>query len=1455
MLKKKLLILSLSGFLILAGFLIAGQVRALTDGVWNDEGNVGIGTTDPGTYRLNVSGDANFNTLYVDQVKLLDLPSNNPERGPWNPIWNIAGSSKPLYFDEEFSGGNNGVTVYNNAGGSAVTITRLTGQIGVPNSTGVMLRISYDGVGPVSPNFGGFVLSFTSSANKTYVQRFRAKLPVGKTLNINENSQGTNNTSYWLTSNVGTGKWEDYIRISHAGNTGTFSSGGHVSVSGGSGAFDWYLASANVYEVNTPIIASANTWRSVQDFASTIRGEGSGTYTAVPGAGTDSVSNAALVIDRGDYIYTEGNGYLRGLIGGDSSGNIIIGQTGTTLVPSISLRAGSAGYITLYSGGSETMRVTGNSVGIGTTNPAQTLSVAGTGSFTGVVSGVVPTADSHFVTKGYGDAAYAPIASSFWAASGNDIYNTNSGDTSRVLIGETTPISSTSSYTKLSILGTGMGGRDTNANSTQKWFRYFGGHYTNTEEPVTGLMVGSGSAANTVNIGGGTGAGNAATQINFYTAANTTTLTGSVRMVINSSGNVGIGTTNPTRLLEVKKASVGEIAFFNDGTQGLLLQTSSGVGSVIGYNGASYNAIDIRTVAGVGSGVYLSTSGNVGIGTTAPGYPLEVAGSVYANNGWFRSSGSNGWYSETYGGGWYMSDATWIRTYGSKSIYQNAGTLRTDGTLQVGSAGATLNVSSGGNFAYNTSTLFANTSGNVGIGTVSPSNILHIEGADGSGPTITGVTLQLRSNTGATSGRGGSLIFGDTGVAARAMIKGMFTGPASGGSLAFSTNSSANILSEHLRIDAAGSVGIGTTAPETKLHVADGPLTLSTATTQHYYNVADYSSGANTTGTMVVTLPKYGSSTMLRVKISGYDYSTGKGAWEVIISGYNYSDHNWHNYSVEFTGTPPFTQARLANNGTNDLILLGTTATSWQYPKVTISEVISGFGSITNWGTGWSMAVTTSEPTLYNIRTLTPKTFVNASGNLGIGTTNPVQTLSVAGTGSFTGTVSGVTPTAATHLATKDYVDTTIAGAGGGWIITSGKLYSTHTGSTQFAGGSYIAQSSARVLIAAASTSLTANEQPLTLLETSSIATDSGTGISFNGYIEGSVIPRAAIFGRKADSSSTSTAGYLQFATRAVTGDMTERMRITENGHVNIIGNSAYAVLNLENDNGSISLNEGLGTIYFKGYMSSDSTHRTGAMIRAVSSVDQDWTSGNTVNDAPTVLKFYAQSNGSGETALTNAALSILSSANGIARVGVGDWTSLDSTQRNLHREYVALAVYPNVSATYSFSAPGCTSCSVISEMAPVSEMPKNGDVMCIDPGTGEIERCREDKSDFVKGIAQEKAESIMRLGCSDTTKEEGGSNYQVIGVMDPSGWRKNPSCNGWYPIALIGLSEETNVVCRSPKGKRLGYGDILVTSDVPGRLRPLDKNEDVSSFQIVGRASTICSLDKELDSIHVWIN
>lgn len=88
--------------------------------------------------------------------------------------------------------------------------------------------------------------------------------------------------------------------------------------------------------------------------------------------------------------------------------------------------------------------------------------------------------------------------------------------------------------------------------------------------------------------------------------------------------------------------------------------------------------------------VKVSASSNSG---TSPTFST-----AYTSN-WFRSTGNTGWYSESYGGGWYMTDSTWIRTYGSKSVYQNTGQIRTDGYL-VTNGGLTAGATSPNNETY-----------------------------------------------------------------------------------------------------------------------------------------------------------------------------------------------------------------------------------------------------------------------------------------------------------------------------------------------------------------------------------------------------------------------------------------------------------------------------------------------------------------------------------------------------------------------------------------------------------------------------------------------------------------------------------------------------------------------------------------------------------------------------------
>lgn len=89
---------------------------------------------------------------------------------------------------------------------------------------------------------------------------------------------------------------------------------------------------------------------------------------------------------------------------------------------------------------------------------------------------------------------------------------------------------------------------------------------------------------------------------------------------------------------------------------------------------------------------------NVRVSASSNSRTSPTFNTCYTSN-WFRSTGSTGWYSESYGGGWYMTDSTWIRTYGSKSVYQNTGQIRTDGYL-VTNRGITVGATSPNNGTY-----------------------------------------------------------------------------------------------------------------------------------------------------------------------------------------------------------------------------------------------------------------------------------------------------------------------------------------------------------------------------------------------------------------------------------------------------------------------------------------------------------------------------------------------------------------------------------------------------------------------------------------------------------------------------------------------------------------------------------------------------------------------------------
>jgi hypothetical protein len=198
-----------------------------------------------------------------------------------------------------------------------------------------------------------------------------------------------------------------------------------------------------------------------------------------------------------------------------------------------------------------------------------------------VVGGLATANNAVLTTNGSGVPAWAPLANDTYsqyallagraggqtlsggnAASENlTLDSTTNGTKGNVLIaptGGSVGIGTAAPSAPLDIYGANLIiGGDTadgtlRTNATAKTGMITTPHYTNAEEKISVMGTFSGPAATTLYLGGGSGTFNAATQVEFWTAANTTTLSGSVRMKIDNSGKVGIGTTSPGAPLDVK---------------------------------------------------------------------------------------------------------------------------------------------------------------------------------------------------------------------------------------------------------------------------------------------------------------------------------------------------------------------------------------------------------------------------------------------------------------------------------------------------------------------------------------------------------------------------------------------------------------------------------------------------------------------------------------------------------------------------------------------------------------------------------------------------------------------------------------------------------------------------------------------------------------------------------------
>ena len=135
-------------------------------------------------------------------------------------------------------------SLYNNSSGGAVSAQVIEDETGpfYPLHKNV-LKVTTNGT--ASPSAGGIWLSHTAYASAIFIERMVAKIPVGYRIYAAYNTQGSGASVQWITKQDGTGDWEEYAVLYRCGASGSFSSGGHIYISGPNNTnVTWYVAYA-----------------------------------------------------------------------------------------------------------------------------------------------------------------------------------------------------------------------------------------------------------------------------------------------------------------------------------------------------------------------------------------------------------------------------------------------------------------------------------------------------------------------------------------------------------------------------------------------------------------------------------------------------------------------------------------------------------------------------------------------------------------------------------------------------------------------------------------------------------------------------------------------------------------------------------------------------------------------------------------------------------------------------------------------------------------------------------------------------------------------------------------------------------------------------------------------------------------------------------------------------------
>jgi len=274
--------------------------------------------------------------------------------------------------------------------------------------------------------------------------------------------------------------------------------------------------------------------------------------------------------------------------------------------------------------------------------------------------------------------------------------------------------------------------------------------------------------------------------------------------------SLSIGTTTPTAKLTID-VGTGTTAIDVQGSAGQLFSVTNNLtsGSIFSVNDVSgIPSIDVDADGTIQLAPFGSTE-NVGVGITNPSQKLDVNGGIRLRGALYDFGGNAGGINQSLvSTGTGVTWSTMTLAAAGQQIYEEeastayylVGTKITPSLTGIGTAG----------FASDTVVL---KDSKIGIGTDSPTEKLDVGG-----------NIKILSNgNGASASSYELLFYGTTSGSVQRKHAKIQSSPwadnTNGGELKFFTNTSGNVITERMRIDGEGNVGIGTDNPQYKLQV------------------------------------------------------------------------------------------------------------------------------------------------------------------------------------------------------------------------------------------------------------------------------------------------------------------------------------------------------------------------------------------------------------------------------------------------------------------------------------------------------------------------------------------------------------------------------------------------------------------------------------------------------------